>query len=876
MNQTAMDFPRNIANIYEAIRKAVEEGSDILALEELALTGYEAGDDFQKTDNNLILAALDDIASYAKALDENLIISIGHPWRLAFKNLPHETDLEFERLKNPLYNRLDQPFNVQSFISGGKILGMTAKSNLFNDERGYEKRYFAEWSVEAANKVGGDHGTIVVKLAADRNEYIPFGRPIIHVSDGKHNVNLAHAICEEKWVASKYDGNPHDDSRYDKDNIIPSISKYLGTSNGLALIVPNASPPSPLKQDKHEHLSRLASKYADVVIDTDGLGSSGSTFAQFGHRFVVQAGKVISKGLRMCFARVACNTTALKINSAPDHTAVLSDASILHRFNNMAVNPDVDPVVPFWDDPANPNREYEEAIRMTALWLFDYMRKVGCTGLAQAQSGGKDSAFNSVIVRAMVELGMNELGVEGFCKEMNLPYSDKVLSALNRGGRNDAVNECMQHMLTAVFMGTRNSSDNTKAAARMLIEGGKDASGVSVEGIGGKYLDINVQDILDFYGMVYAVEDTTALSDKRFNEIRKEVSAFLNLPPGSISPEDLIEKEREIKSRYPEIGSMISAARESDALTYENIQARGRQVLIMAIANMEGKMAIANPNLDEARNAYATFGGDLHSGTINLDAHLPKAFLSRTLKHFYNHGLSEVMKPVRCLWSTLNNKASAELQPKDENGEVVQNDEDALHGTFDQLNAIGDYMLHTKVDENEGARRLNAKEILEHCREDKLFHGLSDEKIYDMLWFRYKRWQVAQHKIHASPVAPTYGKNVDHQSSQRTPNLNGGGYYELVQLGVSMVYDMAKADGVVLRGQDKAVHDRRAWQDEEFLSLFEGNLRNTNDDELDFDINALYGRVLDKGWDAVFPPLSADHPIMIIHKHKSQSVPSLG
>ncbi len=105
LNQTALDWPRNMANIYAAIDEAVLRGSDILALEELALTGYEVNDDFQRTDNTRILAALDDVAAYAAALDSNLIISIGHPWRLQMRDIPAEPGFEADRVKNPLYDR---------------------------------------------------------------------------------------------------------------------------------------------------------------------------------------------------------------------------------------------------------------------------------------------------------------------------------------------------------------------------------------------------------------------------------------------------------------------------------------------------------------------------------------------------------------------------------------------------------------------------------------------------------------------------------------------------------------------------------------------------------------------------------------------------
>ena len=45
-NQTGGDWPRNLANIMTAIDRAVADRADILALEELGLSGYERGDDF--------------------------------------------------------------------------------------------------------------------------------------------------------------------------------------------------------------------------------------------------------------------------------------------------------------------------------------------------------------------------------------------------------------------------------------------------------------------------------------------------------------------------------------------------------------------------------------------------------------------------------------------------------------------------------------------------------------------------------------------------------------------------------------------------------------------------------------------------------------
>lgn len=866
LNQTALDWPRNMANIYSAIDEAVFQGSDILALEELTLTGYEVNDDFQRTDNTRILAALQDVAAYAKAFDPSLIISIGHPWRLQMRNFPARPGMEFERAKDPFYDRLNLPFNVQSIISGGEIHGMAAKSNLYNDGRGYEKRYFNEWSMEAANRIGGTYGTIKIPLG-NTGKTIPFGMPILHVSDRIHAFNLASPICEMKWVATRYDGHPHNDSRYETDNIIPSISRYLGSRDGLVLAIPNASPPERDKMDKHVHLNTLASRYADLVIDTDGLGTSGSTFAQYGHRMVAQDGKILSYGSRMRFSRVATTTSTVQISAAPAATAAKAHASLSHSFKNKDEKLDVslayktDPKH-IWDAPDNENRHYEEVIRYTAFWLFDYMRKNGTRGIMEALSGGADSAFNSVMVSVMVHMGMEDMGVESFCNEMNMPYRHEVLEAGKTGGKEAAAQACLKHMLTGVYMGTNNNSDATLNAARFLIEGGVDAAtGEIVKGIGGKFVNRNVQDLLDFYGTMYAVENTGDMDPlEKFNMMR-DIANFLNSSSHASTKEERAQKAAALKTRYPKIEGLINAA--DDVVTYENIQARGREVLIMLFANKEGKMAVANPNLDEARNAYATFGGDLHSGTINLNMHMPKSYELAVMLYLYKHGVQGVMPPVRALGPILRNKPSAQLQPKGPDGEVTQSDEDSLQRTFEQMHFISTCMLSKRTHTEDGDRRLNAGEVYEACRNSDIFANIDENRLYNMVKLSYVRWGIAQHKIHATPVGPTFGMNVDHQTSLRTPNISGQSRDELSALGLDLMFQWAAKDGIGWNETEKTILRRRTWQDETFNRTFDLHLWHGKNG-MDYDLRRVYDRAIQKGLDDLFKPLSSRHPVRVV------------
>lgn len=858
LNQTAFDFPRNLKNIFDAIDEAVLQKSDILTLEELTLTGYDAGDDFQKTDNEVIAELLSDIARYAYAKDPNLIISIGHPWYLAKKDIPAEKGYEGERRKNALYNRINLPFNVQSFIGHGRVLSMTAKNYLYNHGRGYEKRYFSEWNSKDADRLGGKFGTINISIPGQA-EPVAFGRPIIHVQSDNGNINLTNMICEEKWVANRYDDGGTDDD-YERDAVAPAIARQVG-KDGLVIVIADASPPAALKINKHIHLVGLASRYADAVINTDGLGSSGSTFAQHGHRLMTQNGRLISYGERLSFRRVATTSRTIFVSSAATASEANCHVTIEHDFATPQYLKKQLPVFQAgaWDNPQNPALEAEETIRMASLWLFDYMRKTRSQGIVEALSGGMDSAFNSTMVAAMVRLAMTELGVEGFCQEMrHLKYRQDILDAGQTGGIDAAIETCMQHMLTTVYMGTNNSSDATRNAARLLVEGGK-WKDQTIRGIGGKFLERNVQDLIDFYATVYAVENTSQLNAAGKTDLLDELGTFFNLRPETLSLSDITAKIDDIKRRHPVLkGEILSASNPRHTLAYENIQARARQALIMMFPNVEGKMAIANPNLDEARNSYATFGGDLHSGTINLNAFINKVKEIQLMQYMATSGLDGI-GTFTGLLPVLNNEPSAELLPKDAEGRVIQNDQDALQRSFAQMDRISELMLEARTGINK-ERRLNPTELYMACSADPLFKTCDIKTLYNMVRLSYQRWWIAQHKIHASPIAPTNDHSVDHQTSLRTPNLSGQDRAQLTQLGIHLLFEMAHAEcttdvKLVLSPDAEAVWQKRAMHDENFVNHFEAALAAGATKSLTFNIQHLYEIVRVKGLESEFGPV---------------------
>jgi NAD+ synthase (glutamine-hydrolysing) len=858
-NQTGGDWPRNIANICRAIDTAVADGADVLALEELGLTGYERGDDFYYSDNAKTREMLQLVADYAASKNPNLVISIGHPWFFADKDVPSG----LERRKSPIYNRINNNFNVQTLLSGGEIVAMSAKRYLFNYERGYEKRHFEEWSDTLAdsyqNKFGrGREGTILIELPGMTYEDgtkvpakpIPFGSPVVQIGRGLKKANLTHVICEEYWVGSRFDGGV-DNRDYARDNPLAQKAQQYDITIALN---PNASPPVVNKIDKHYELSKLASKYCGVLVHTDGLGSSGSTFAQFGSRLMAQDGEIVSEGKRISFDDVAYTSQIVTLKTPVDK-GHRPHAFVGHDFAGQHAAPLQDGAAP-WEKGSR--RAFEEEMRNEILWLFDYMRKNKIQGVTQALSGGKDSTYNAAKVRLMVELAVSELGVKGFMDSMShLKYKNEVLSAYAVGGTDKAVAVIMDNMLTCVYMGTSNSSQETLNAARTLVEGGVDADGKTFAGIGGKFHYRNVDRLVEVYAEIFSGVNPGQMSVERETEVRQEIAKILRTRKDDTTPEELERKIHALKCTFDEIThDIVSTAKDEHMIAYENIQARLRQVLIMMFSNVENKIAIANPNLDEARNSYATWGGDLHSGQISGNAHKDKTVQTEHMHLLYEYGLDGTA-PVKGFYWALKNTPSAELQPLDKDGKVTQFDEDQLGRSFSQMKAIALYMLYQRASGHD-ERKNSPTEVYTILQDHPGFAGDDIETLHDRVRLSYDKWAHSQFKIHGSPVAATLGENVDHQSSMRTPNIAAFHKPELAQLAVHVLRDIAARDGVPFMqlsggyGFDEI--SKRALMDAEFANALSSKMWTPDaDDGRQMKIAGLYAYVRRNGFKDLLP-----------------------
>lgn len=111
---------------------------------------------------------------------------------------------------------------------------------------------------------------------------------------------------------------------------------------------------------------------------------------------------------------------------------------------------------------------------------------------------------------------------------------------------------------------------------------------------------------------------------------------------------------------------------DENGITEENLQARIRGTLLMAISNKTGYMVVATSNKSEVAVGYSTLYGDMVGGFSPLKD-VPKTWVYRLAK--YRNTLSEVI-PER----VITRAPSAELRPD-------QTDQDSLPD-YDQLDAI--------------------------------------------------------------------------------------------------------------------------------------------------------------------------------------------
>ncbi|WP_044203622.1 NAD(+) synthase [Flammeovirga sp. OC4] len=439
LNQTPLDWNNNFQNILQAIQTAKEENVGILCLPELCLSGYGCEDAFYSPNTEQqSLKLLGDLLPHTK----DIVISVGLPLR-------H---------KNKLYNTV-------ALIADQKILGFVAKKHLAGNGIHYEPRWFTPWE-------GGE----VSEIKLDKSYENTLGASTFPIGDLLFDVNgvrIGFEICEDAWVANR-----------------PGRSLY---QNGVDIILnPSASHFAFDKLDVRKRFVLEGSRaYGVGYIYANLLGNESGRAIYDGGVMIALSGNLLAISKRFSFKNCKVTTATFDLDVAR-LAQIQSHTSNTGTSNIEVINSDftIPQTVPEKHSPSEASWEHskyikeEEFGRAVALGLFDYMRKSYSKGFVVSLSGGADSSAIVTLIHLMIEMGVEDLGLEGFKEKLGYFASLKGCNSIK---------EICNKVLTTAYQPTENSGDVTFNAAKSLAEA-----------VGATFYNVNVNPM--FKGYLNAIE----------------------------------------------------------------------------------------------------------------------------------------------------------------------------------------------------------------------------------------------------------------------------------------------------------------------------------------------------------------------------------
>ncbi len=87
--------------------------------------------------------------------------------------------------------------------------------------------------------------------------------------------------------------------------------------------------------------------------------------------------------------------------------------------------------------------------------------------------------------------------------------------------------------------------------------------------------------------------------------------------------------------------TLIDHPKEDFDITYENIQARSRTLVLLSLANQYGGIVLGTSDLSEIALGWSTFGGD-HLAMYQINSGLPKTLVRSVLEFLSKTEFSEI------------------------------------------------------------------------------------------------------------------------------------------------------------------------------------------------------------------------------------------
>jgi NAD+ synthase (glutamine-hydrolysing) len=277
-------------------------------------------------------------------------------------------------------------------------------------------------------------------------------------------VRIGFEICEEAWVANR-----------------PGIKL---AEKGVDIILnPSASH---FAFDKHRIRKRFVLEgsraFSVSYIYTNLLGNEAGRAIYDGDAMIATGEQLLATSKRFSFADYQLINALVDVDLTRMSQARTSDwvPKLESRIDVPFDYPQLAPsqnIASLQEWEHSPSIKEEEFSRAVSLGLFDYLRKSRSQGFVVSLSGGADSSAIACLVRLMVELGVAELGIQGFCAKIRqkcLPIT--------------TVAEIVHSLLTCVYQATENSTQTTQTAAKTLAHS-----------LGADYLELNINELVKGY-----------------------------------------------------------------------------------------------------------------------------------------------------------------------------------------------------------------------------------------------------------------------------------------------------------------------------------------------------------------------------------------
>jgi NAD+ synthase (glutamine-hydrolysing) len=333
INPTVGDLSGNAALILDAARRAADEGAHLLAVPEMALTGYPVEDlALRPSFVHAARAALDRLATeLADRGLGGLVVVAGY-----LDGTPDDQS----RLGRPA----GSPVNAAAVLHQGSVLIRSAKHHLPNYGVFDEYRYFVPGDTLPVVRVGG--------------------------------IDVAVAICEDLWQ----DGGP--------------VAATADARAGLLLSI-NASPYELNKDDvRHELLARRAAEAGCVLAYVNQVGGQDELVFDGDSIVVAPDGAVLARGGQFTDELLVTDLD-LPAATAPVEDAVAANGMTIRRV--VATAEPVGPYQPRPAVITARLDDCAEVYRALVTGLRDYVRKNGFSSVVLGLSGGIDSALVAAI-----------------------------------------------------------------------------------------------------------------------------------------------------------------------------------------------------------------------------------------------------------------------------------------------------------------------------------------------------------------------------------------------------------------------------------------------------------------------------------------------